>query len=64
MVDQVEGDFVTRVSGKLEGKQSAQRAEMTAVIKALHYTGEERVIFYSDSAYVIGTVYMELPYGR
>ncbi|MGL6006612.1 RNase H family protein [Aeromonas sobria] len=64
VVEQVVGDFVTRLSGRLKGKRSAQRAEMTAVIKALHYTGEERVIVYSESAYVIGAVYMELPYGR
>lgn len=36
VVEQVDGAFVTRVSGKLEGKQSAQRAEMLAVTQALY----------------------------
>ncbi|MGZ1387016.1 RNase H family protein, partial [Lactobacillus delbrueckii subsp. bulgaricus] len=61
VVEQLNGELITRVSGRLEGKQSAQRAEMIAVTEALRYTGEARVNIYSDSAYVVTAVHIELP---
>ncbi|KAI7814444.1 hypothetical protein IRJ41_018499, partial [Triplophysa rosa] len=61
VVEQQGSNFMTRESGKLEGKQSAQRAEMIAVARALHYAGENRVNIYSDSAYVVTAVHVELP---
>ncbi|MGL5101054.1 MAG: RNase H family protein, partial [Plesiomonas sp.] len=61
MVEQLNRELITRVSGRLEGKQSAQRAEMIAVTEALRYTGEARVNIYSDSAYVVTAVHIELP---
>ncbi|XP_057189600.1 uncharacterized protein LOC130554151 [Triplophysa rosa] len=61
VVEQQGSNFMTRESGKLEGKQSAQRAEMIAVTKALNYAGETRVNIYSDSAYVVTAVHVELP---
>ncbi|MGL5101476.1 MAG: RNase H family protein, partial [Plesiomonas sp.] len=61
VVEQVNGELLTRVSGRLQGKQSAQRAEMIAVTEALRYIGEARVNIYSDSAYVVTAVHVELP---
>ncbi|KAI7811686.1 polyprotein [Triplophysa rosa] len=61
VVEQLGNSLETRDAGKLEGKQSAQRAEMIAVTRALHYAGENRVNIYSDSAYVVTAVHVELP---
>ncbi|MGL5292518.1 MAG: RNase H family protein, partial [Aeromonas sp.] len=53
--------YITRYAELLEGKQSAQRAELIAVTKALIYAGNRRVNIYTDSAYVVGAVHVELP---
>lgn len=47
-------------SGTLEGLQSAQRAELVAVIEALRQGKGKRVNIYTDSAYVFGAAHVEL----
>ncbi|XP_039896552.1 uncharacterized protein LOC120739002, partial [Simochromis diagramma] len=47
-------------SGTLEGPQSAQRAELVAVIEALRLGKGKRVNIYTDSAYVFGAAHVEL----
>ncbi|KAL4007999.1 hypothetical protein ACER0C_001851 [Sarotherodon galilaeus] len=47
-------------SGTLEGPQSAQRAELIAVIEALRLGKGKRVNIYTDSAYVFGAAHVEL----
>ncbi|MGL5702923.1 MAG: reverse transcriptase domain-containing protein [Cetobacterium sp.] len=61
IVERVDDDYVTKEAESLEGKQSAQRAELVAVTRALHIAGEKRVNIYSDSAYVVTAVHVELP---
>lgn len=61
VVEQTNEGFITRHAEKLEGKQSAQGAELIAVTKALRITGTGKVNIYSDSAYVVGAVHVELP---
>lgn len=45
---------------RLEGTQSAQRAEVVAVIEALKIAQEQEVNIYTDSAYATGAVHVEL----
>lgn len=47
-------------SGTLEGPQSAQRAELIAVIEALRLGKGKRVNIYTDSAYVFRAAHVEL----
>lgn len=49
--------FTTVAEGKVKGKPSAQRAEVTAVLEALRYASKDPVTIYSDSAYVVGSVF-------
>nr|XP_023649555.1 uncharacterized protein LOC111834465 [Paramormyrops kingsleyae] len=53
-------DFVTLKAERLEGPQSAQQAEVVAVIEALKLGKGKDVTIYSDSAYAVGAVNVEL----
>lgn len=46
--------------GRIKGKESAQKAELVAVIRALEWSEGKRVTIYTDSAYVVGAVQVEL----
>ncbi len=63
MVQQTDQGFLTVKAAKLQGKQSAQRAELIAVTEALKFAGTNRVNIYTDSAYVVTAVHVELPVG-
>ncbi|XP_048853493.1 uncharacterized protein LOC125721578 [Brienomyrus brachyistius] len=52
--------FRTLKAERLEGAQSAQRAEIRAVIEALKVAEGKEVTLYSDSAYAVGAVHVEL----
>ncbi len=64
VVQQTDQGFLTVKAAKLQGKQSAQRAELIAVTEALKFAGTNRVIIYTDSAYVVTAVHVELPVWR
>ncbi len=61
VVQQTNQGFQTVKAEKLQGKQSAQRAELIAMIEALKIAGQNRVNIYSVSAYVVTVVHVELP---
>ncbi len=61
VVQQTDQGFLTVKAEKLQGKQSAQRAELIAVTEALKFAGPNRVNIYTDSAYVVTAVHVELP---
>ncbi len=61
VVQQTGQGFTTVRAEKLQGKQSAQRAELIAVTEALKFAGSNRVNIYTDSAYVVTAVHVELP---
>ncbi|XP_039901211.1 ribonuclease H-like [Simochromis diagramma] len=61
VVCRVEGDYQVRESGRIEGKQSAQRAEVIALARALRLAKNRRVNIYTDSAYAFGAAHVELP---
>ncbi|XP_027132439.1 uncharacterized protein LOC113745152, partial [Larimichthys crocea] len=54
------GQLVTQKAENLEGQQSAQRAEVVAVIEALKLGEGQEVNIYTDSAYAAGAVHVEL----
>nr|XP_015798270.2 uncharacterized protein LOC107374635 [Nothobranchius furzeri] len=54
------GEWFTAGAEKLKGQQSAQRAEVLAIIAALKMSTGKRVNIYSDSAYAVGAVHVEL----
>ncbi|MGL5036586.1 MAG: RNase H family protein [Aeromonas sp.] len=58
-----EKGFVTRVSDRLQGKQSAQRADMIAVTEALKFTGTNRVNIFSDYGYAVTAVHVNCQFG-
>ncbi|XP_056311200.1 uncharacterized protein LOC130222695 [Danio aesculapii] len=61
-VVQLQGDqFVTIQAEPLIGKQSAQKAELLALINALRHSKGQAVNIYSDSAYAVSTAHVELP---
>lgn len=47
-------------AGQLQGKQSAQKAEVRALIEALKLAKGKRVNIYTDSAYAFGAAHVEL----
>ncbi|XP_029385609.1 uncharacterized protein LOC115061440 [Echeneis naucrates] len=61
VVEKIEHGFTTLKAGKIEGPQSAQRAEILAVIEALKAGEKQTVNIYTDSAYAVGAVHIELP---
>ncbi|XP_042265492.1 uncharacterized protein LOC121895974 [Thunnus maccoyii] len=60
VVEEQEGGFQVRVAGRLQGQQSAQRAEIRALIEALKAGEGDIVNIYTDSAYATGAVHVEL----
>ncbi|XP_039978810.1 uncharacterized protein LOC120787181 [Xiphias gladius] len=47
--------------GQLQGKESAQLAELQAVTEALKWAEGKVVNIYTDSAYVVGAIHVEMP---
>ena len=47
-------------TGPVKGKESAQLAELQAVIRALEHSKGKKVTIYTDSAYVVGAIQVEL----
>uniref|UniRef100_A0A3Q3LPS7 ribonuclease H n=1 Tax=Mastacembelus armatus TaxID=205130 RepID=A0A3Q3LPS7_9TELE len=60
VVEDIGDGWEIRVAERLEGQQSAQRAEVMAVIAALKLGKGQRVNIYTDSAYAAGAVHVEL----
>ena len=60
VVEDVQGDMITRKAERLEGQQSAQRAEVIAVVEALKLGQGQEVNIFTDSAYAAGAVHVEL----
>ncbi|XP_077566316.1 uncharacterized protein LOC144181697 [Stigmatopora nigra] len=54
-------DFIVVESDTITGKQSAQRAELIAMIRALEKGRTWKINIYTDSAYVIGSIFVDLP---
>lgn len=55
-----QGKFETVKAERLQGPQSAQRAEVVAVIEALKAGTGKKINIYTDSAYATGAVHVEL----
>ncbi|GCC47105.1 hypothetical protein chiPu_0031086, partial [Chiloscyllium punctatum] len=60
VVRQTSEGFEEVLTGKVTGKESAQLAELQAVITALEWSEGKRVNIYTDSAYVAGAIQVEL----
>ncbi|XP_016522370.1 uncharacterized protein LOC103131762 [Poecilia formosa] len=60
VVESTKAGFLTRKAERLEGAASAQRAEIKAVAEALKLAQGLQANIYTDSAYVAGTVHVEL----
>ncbi|XP_043541483.1 ribonuclease H-like, partial [Chiloscyllium plagiosum] len=60
VVRQTSEGFEEVLTGKVTGKESAQLAELQAMIAALEWSGGKRVNIYTDSAYVAGAIQVEL----
>ncbi|XP_032437007.1 uncharacterized protein LOC116731404 [Xiphophorus hellerii] len=61
VVEDLGSEFHVLRAERLQGAQSAQRAELKAMIEALKLAEGMRVNLYSDSAYVASAVHVELP---
>ncbi|XP_056138387.1 uncharacterized protein LOC130114543 [Lampris incognitus] len=61
VVRQTEEGFETVIAKRMEGQLSAQRAEIKALIAALEWSRGKEVTIYSDSAYAVGAVHIEIP---
>ncbi|XP_063321149.1 uncharacterized protein LOC134619320 [Pelmatolapia mariae] len=57
-------EFEVKEAGRLEGQQSAQRAEVIALSRALRLAKGKRVNIYTDSAYAFGAAHVELAQWR
>ncbi|XP_029384988.1 uncharacterized protein LOC115060953 isoform X1 [Echeneis naucrates] len=60
VVQEQAGQFAVKKAEKLKGAQSAQRAEVGAVIEPLKMSAGQKVSIYTDSAYAAGAVHVEL----
>ncbi|KAL6472720.1 hypothetical protein MHYP_G00189080 [Metynnis hypsauchen] len=60
VVKEMGGQFETVRAQRLEGQQSAQRAEIIAVTEAIKYGERQVVNIYTDSAYAVGAVHVEM----
>nr|XP_024655942.1 uncharacterized protein LOC106675601 [Maylandia zebra] len=60
VVCRVGTEFQVKEAGKIEGQQSAQRAEVIALTRALRLAKNMRVNIYTDSAYAFGAAHVEL----
>lgn len=61
VVRKVKQGFEEVTTGQITRKESAQLAELIAVIRALEGAEGKRVTIYTDSAYVVGAIQIELP---
>lgn len=61
MVDLGQRTFYVAEASLISGRQSAQRAEIIALTRALEKVEVKRVNIYTDSAYTAGVVHVELP---
>ncbi|KAL4005223.1 hypothetical protein ACER0C_004936 [Sarotherodon galilaeus] len=52
--------YEVKEAGRIEGQQSAQRAEVIALTRALRLAKDMRVNIYTDSAYAFGAAHVEL----
>ncbi|XP_005755484.1 uncharacterized protein LOC102208784, partial [Pundamilia nyererei] len=59
-----EAEFEVKEAGRLEGQQSAQRAEVIALSRALRLAKGKRVNIYTDSANAFGAAHVELAQWR
>ena len=60
VIEEIQGEMITRKAEMLEGQQSAQRAEVIAVIEALKLGRGQDINIFTDSAYAVGAVHVEL----
>ncbi|XP_062284313.1 uncharacterized protein LOC133990154 [Scomber scombrus] len=60
VIRQTEDGFEEVLTGTVEGKESAQLAELQAMVAALEWAEGKRVNIYTDSAYVVGAIQVEL----
>lgn len=61
VVRKVKQGFEEVTTGQITRKESAQLAELIAVIRALEGAEGKRVTIYTESAYVVGAIQIELP---
>ncbi|KAL4009161.1 hypothetical protein ACER0C_003013 [Sarotherodon galilaeus] len=52
--------YEVKEAGRIEGQQSAQRAEVIALTRALRLAKDMKVNIYTDSAYAFGAAHVEL----
>ncbi|KAL3989186.1 hypothetical protein ACER0C_013504 [Sarotherodon galilaeus] len=60
IVRRVGQEYQVIEAGRIEGQQSAQRAEVIALIRALRLAKDMKVNIYTDSAYAFGAAHVEL----
>ncbi|KAL4008228.1 hypothetical protein ACER0C_002080 [Sarotherodon galilaeus] len=60
VVRRVGQEYQVIEAGRIEGQQSAQRAEVIALIRALRLAKNLKVNIYTDSAYAFGAAHVEL----
>uniref|UniRef100_A0A669B648 ribonuclease H n=1 Tax=Oreochromis niloticus TaxID=8128 RepID=A0A669B648_ORENI len=60
VVCRVGNEYQVKEARRIEGQQSAQRAEVIALIQALRLAKNRRVNIYTDSAYAFGAAHVEL----
>lgn len=60
IVCRVGREYQVKEAGRIEGQQSAQRAEVIALTRALRLAKNMRVNIYTDSAYAFGAAHVEL----
>lgn len=60
VVRQTKEGFEEVLTGTVTGTESAQLAELQGMIAALEWSERKRVNIYTDSAYVVGVIHVEL----
>nr|XP_021327275.1 uncharacterized protein LOC103908724 [Danio rerio] len=60
IVEQTDDGYTIREQQVLQDRPSAQRAELLALVRALHMAKDKTVNIYSDSAYAVGAATSEL----
>ncbi|XP_049445651.1 uncharacterized protein LOC125896822 [Epinephelus fuscoguttatus] len=60
VVRQTETGFEEVLTERVTGKESSQLAELQAMIAALEWSEGKRVNIYTDSAYVVGAIHVEM----
>lgn len=61
VVRQTDDGFQDIITETVVGKESSQRAELQAMIAALDWAAGKKVNIYTDSAYVVGAIHVEMP---